>query len=217
MPRHPNFPTVTVVDHPVIQHKLTLMRDRDTPPSLFRQLLREIGEGLGYEVTRDLDLEMHRIETPLRAMEAPLIADPKITIVPILRAGLAMADGLTAVIPSARTGHIGLYRDEESKRPVEFLVRLPPDHGGPYFLVDPMIGTGHSSAYALTVLKRRGIEGARIRFMALLASPEGLQVIIDEHPDVGVTLAAVDESLDSNAFIVPGLGDAGDRQFGTMD
>jgi uracil phosphoribosyltransferase len=214
MRRDSRFPNLFIVDHPLIQHKLTHMRDRETSTRTFRQLLREITLLMGYEVTRNLPLTTRRIETPLTAMDAPVIAGRKLTVVPVLRAGLGMADGLLELVPSARVGHIGLYRDE-NKRPVQYYVRLPEVEDRDFIVCDPMIGTGHSAAHALTVLKQRGVAAAQIVFLALVASPEGLAVLQQAHPDVPVYVAALDDHLDEHAYIVPGLGDAGDRLFGT--
>lgn len=208
------FPSLFIVDHPLIQHKLTHMRDRDTSTRTFRELLREITLLLGYEVTRDLPLTTRRIETPLTAMDAPVIAGKKLAIVPVLRAGLGMADGLLELIPSARVGHIGVYRDE-NKRPVEYYVRLPEIEDRVFIVCDPMIGTGYSAAHAVSVLKGRGVAAERIRFVALVAAPEGVAAYAQHHPDVPMYVAAIDDHLNDHAYIVPGLGDAGDRLFGT--
>lgn len=208
------FPTLHIVDHPLIQHKLTHMRDHDTSTRTFRQLLREITQLMGYEVTRKLPIATRSIQTPMCAMDAPVIAGKKLAIVPVLRAGSGMADGLLDLVPSARVGHIGLYRDEQ-QRPVEYLVRLPEVEGRDFILCDPMIGTGYSAAHAVTVLKQRGVPAQNITFVALVASPEGMQVLYDHHPDVTVYLASLDEYLDEDGYILPGLGDAGDRLFGT--
>jgi uracil phosphoribosyltransferase len=214
MRQDPRFPRLFIVDHPLVQHKLTHMRDRDTSTRTFRQLLREISLLMGYEITRHLQLTTKRIETPLTPMDAPVIAGKKLAVVPVLRAGTGMADGLLELIPSAREGHIGLYRDE-NKRPVEYLVRLPEVEGRSFILVDPMVGTGYSAAHAVDVLKKRGVPAADISFMALVAAPEGVSVFQARHPDVPMYVAALDEFLDGHAYIVPGLGDAGDRLFGT--
>ena len=210
------FPNLFILDHPLIQHKLTHMRDRDTSTRTFRQLLREISLLMGYEVTRELPLAMRRIDTPLTAMDAPVIAGKKLAIVPVLRAGIGMADGLQELLPSARVGHIGLYRDE-NHQPVEYLVRLPETEARTFILCDPMIGTGNSAVHAVDVLKSRGVPAAQIRFVALVASPEGVDVFQRRHADVTMYVASLDERLDENAYIVPGLGDAGDRLFGTKN
>jgi len=209
------FPSLHVLGHPLIRHKLTLMRDKRTPTIQFRQLLREIALLMGYEITRDLPVTTERIETPLTVMEAPLIAGKKVAIVSILRAGLGMADGLQDLIPSARMGHIGLYRDPQTKRPVEYFVKLPEPEGRLFILCDPMLATGHSAVAAIDILNRRGVSDASIRFMALVAAPEGVRVFTEAHPTIPVYAAALDEYLNDHAYIVPGLGDAGDRLFGT--
>ncbi len=214
MRQDPRFPNLFIVDHPLIQHKLTHMRDQSTSTRTFRELLREITLLLGCEVTRDLPLTSRRIETPLTAMDAPVIAGRKLAIVPVLRAGLGMADGLLDLIPSARVGHIGVYRDE-NKRPVEYYVRLPEIEDRIFIVCDPMIGTGYSAAHAVSVLKQRGVAADRIRFVALVAAPEGVATYQQQHPDVPLYVGALDAHLNDHAYIVPGLGDAGDRLFGT--
>ena len=216
MKQDPRFPNLFILDHPLIQHKLTHMRDKTTSTRTFRELLREITLLMGYEVTRNLPLATRAIETPMASMQAPVIAGKKLAIVPVLRAGIGMADGLQELIPSARVGHIGLYRDE-NHRPVEYLVRLPETGGRIFILCDPMIGTGYSAAHAVQVLKNRGVRGKDILFLALVASPEGVGVYQEQHPDVPMFVAALDDRLDKNAYIVPGLGDAGDRLFGTKN
>jgi uracil phosphoribosyltransferase len=202
-----------VIDHPLIQHKLSLMRDKETPPILFRQLLREIGLLMGYEITRDLPLTMKSIETPIEPMEAPVLARD-VSIVSILRAGLGMAEGLRELIPSAREGHIGLYRDPVTKEAKEYFVKLP-ENPGRVLLVDPMLATGGSAVHAVQILRNRGVPAEEIRFMVLVAAPEGLEVFAKAHPQVPVFTAALDSHLNDKAYIVPGLGDAGDRIFGT--
>jgi uracil phosphoribosyltransferase len=216
MKQDSRFPNLFILDHPLIQHKLTHMRDKTTSTRTFRELLREITLLMGYEVTRKLPLTTRTIETPLTKMEAPVIAGKKLAIVPVLRAGIGMADGLLELIPSARVGHIGLYRDEHH-RPVEYVVRLPELEGRVFILCDPMIGTGYSAAHAVDVLKKRGVPADHILFLALVASPEGMQVFQDEHPDVMMYVGSLDDHLDEHAYIVPGLGDAGDRLFGTKN
>ena len=216
MRQDPRFPKLFICDHPLIQHKLSHMRDRDTSTRTFRQLLREITLLMGYEVTRALPLTTRRIETPLTPMDAPVIAGKKLAIVPVLRAGIGMADGLQELIPSARVGHIGLYRDE-NHRPVEYVVRLPEVEGRTFILCDPMIGTGYSAVHAVDVLRDRGVPADDIMFVALVASPEGVGVFQSRHADVPMYVAALDDRLDGNAYIVPGLGDAGDRLFGTKN
>lgn len=208
------FPNLFIVDHPLIQHKLTHMRDRETSSRTFRSLLREITLLMGYEVTRDLPLTTTQIHTPLAPMDAPVIAGRKLAIVPVLRAGLGMVDALLELVPSARVGHIGSYRDE-NKRPKEYFVRLPEIAGRQFIICDPMIGTGYSSVHAVDVLKKRGVAARDIRFLALVAAPEGVAVYEKHHPDVPMYVAALDDYLNDHAYIVPGLGDAGDRLFGT--
>jgi uracil phosphoribosyltransferase len=212
----PEFGSFFVLDHPLIQHKLTLMRDRRRETSGFRQLLREIAMLMGYEVTRDLKLALSPVDTPLARFDAPVLAGRKLAIVPILRAGLGMADGLLDLMPSARVGHIGLYRDPATLTPVEYLVKLPGALGERDIIVaDPMLATGGSAAYAVDVLLREGADPARIRFMALVAAPEGARFFRDRHPGVPVYVAALDSHLNDHFYIVPGLGDAGDRLHGT--
>ena len=208
------FPTLRILDHPLIQHKLTHMRDRTTSTRTFRELLRELTLLMGYEITRALPLTMRRIETPLAAIDAPVIAGRKVAIVPVLRAGLGMAEGLMELIPSARQGHVGLYRDEDS-RPVEYYVRLPEVEGRTFIVCDPMLATGRSAAHAVQVLLERGVPADAVVFLALVAAPEGVAAFARRHPTVPVFVAALDSHLNEADYIVPGLGDAGDRIFGT--
>lgn len=212
---HPDFANLRVLDHPLIAHKLSIMRDRTTPTVLFRQLLKEITLLMGYEITRDLPMATRRIETPLTEMDAPEIDGRKLAIVSILRAGLGMAEGLHELVPAAREGHIGLYRDPDTKRPVEYYVKLPNPNGRPFILVDPMLATGYSAVAAVDVLNKHGVADTDIRFVALVAAPEGVAVLQDRHPQLPVYTAALDSHLNEHAYIVPGLGDAGDRLFGT--
>ena len=212
---HPDFANLRVLDHPLIAHKLSIMRDRNTPTVLFRQLLKEITLLMGYEITRELPMATQRIETPLAEMDAPVIDGRKLAIVSILRAGLGMAEGLHELVPAAREGHIGLYRDPATKRPVEYYVKLPNPNGRPFILVDPMLATGYSAVAAVDVLNAHGVADTDIRFVALVAAPEGVQVVQDHHPQLPVYTAALDSHLNDHAYIVPGLGDAGDRLFGT--
>ncbi len=208
------FPQVTVIDHPLVQHKLTLLRDRETSTNGFRRIAREISLLLAYEVTRDLPLETVPIETPLEAMEAPQISGKKLCLVSILRAGNGILDGMLDLVPAARVGHVGLYRDPHTLTPVEYYLKLPDDLAERLVIVvDPMLATGHSAAAAVARLKEEG--AAAIRFVCLLAAPEGLRVFHAEHPDVPVFVAAIDRELDSHGYIRPGLGDAGDRLYGT--
>lgn len=191
------------------------MRDKTTSTRTFRELLKEIALLMGYEVTRNLALTYEEIETPLCPMTAPVIAGKKLVIVPILRAGIGMADGLLQLVPSAKVGHIGLYRDPETLKPVEYLVKLPPVEDRLFILVDPMLATGNSANAAVETLRKRGVPEDKIIFLALVAAPEGVDVFYKEHPSVPVYVASVDEKLNDHAYIVPGLGDAGDRLFGT--
>ncbi|WP_340150358.1 uracil phosphoribosyltransferase [uncultured Sneathiella sp.] len=212
----PRFPNLHILDHPLIVHKLSHMRDKKTSTKTFRQLLKEIALLMGYEITRHMPTTIEKIETPICPMEAPVLAGKKSAIVPILRAGLGMADGLLELMPSARVGHIGMYRDPKTKRPVEYLRKLPSAEDRFFILVDPMLATGYSAAAGVEVLLDHGVEEKNIRFMALVAAPEGVQVMQDMHPDVDVYVAALDQKLNEKAYIVPGLGDAGDRLYGTL-
>src|SRR6478609_879726 len=205
---------VNVVGHPLIQHKLTLMRERDRSIKNFRELVNEVGTLLCYEVTRDLPLELVDIETPLMPMKAPMIAGKKLTFAPILRAGVGFLDGMLALVPSARVAHIGLYRDPETLQAVEYYFKAPQDLSDrTVILMDPMLATGNSACAGASLLKARGARD--IRFVCLLAAPEGIAQFQSEHPDVPVWTAAIDECLNDHGYIVPGLGDAGDRMFGT--
>jgi uracil phosphoribosyltransferase len=206
--------TVNVVNHPLIQHKLSLMRERDRSIKGFRELLNEIGMLLCYEVTRDLPLELVDIETPLMPMKAPMIAGKKLTLAPILRAGVGFLDGMLALVPSARVAHIGLYRNPDTLEAVEYYFKAPQDLSDrTVVLMDPMLATGNSACAAAALLKTRGARD--IRFVCLLAAPEGIAHFQKEHPDVPVWTAAVDDKLNDHGYILPGLGDAGDRMFGT--
>lgn len=205
---------VHVVTHPLVQHKMTILRQRDTSTAQFREITREISLLMAYEVTRDLPLQTVTIATPMEAMEAPSLAGKKICFVPILRAGNGILDGMLDLIPSARVGHIGLYRDPATLVPVEYYLKLPDDLPERLVvLVDPMLATGHSAAAALTRLREAG--AVQLRFVCLLAAPEGLDVLARMHPDVPVYTAAIDRQLDEHGYIRPGLGDAGDRLYGT--
>ena len=207
-------PHLTIVDHPLVQHKLTLMRDKTTPTAVFRQLLREISMLLAYEVTRELPMTSETIETPLTGMKAPMLAGRKLALVSILRAGNGLLDGMLDLIPSARVGFVGLYRDEETLQPVQYYCKLPELLNERLTIaVDPMLATGNSSAAAIDLLKGAG--ATNIRFLCLLAAPEGVERMKQAHPDVPIVTAALDERLNEKGYIVPGLGDAGDRMFGT--
>ncbi len=210
-----NMDGVTLIDHPLIKHKLTIMRNKLTPPSNFRNLLREISLLMGYEVTRDLPLQTIEIETPITTTIAPKLAGRKMCIFSILRAGEGLAQGLLDLIPSARVGHIGLYRDPKDLHAVEYYFKAPPHLDDRFCLVvDPMLATGNSAITALNRIKKAGARN--ITFLCLLAAPEGLQALRKAHPDVHIFTAAIDEKLNEKSYIVPGLGDAGDRIFGTL-
>lgn len=205
---------VTIVDHPLVQHKLTLLRDKRTSTRTFRGLLREIAALLCYEVTRDLPLEEIEIETPLAPTRGQTIAGKKLVFAPILRAGMGMLDGMLELVPSARVAHIGLYRDPSTLKAVEYYFKAPGDVSERLVVViDPMLATGHTAVAALDRLKEHGV--TRIRFVCVLAAPEGVDIVRSHHPDVPIWAAAVDEKLDEHSYIVPGLGDAGDRIYGT--
>lgn len=203
-----------IVDHPLITHKLSIMRNKKTGSKDFRELLDEIALLMGYEITRDLPLEDVTIETPITKMTAKMVSGKKLAIVPILRAGLGMVDGLLRLVPVAKVGHIGLYRDPDTHMPVEYYCKLPFDiEDRIVILVDPMLATGGSSSDALTMLKKKGCKN--IRLMCLVAAPEGVKKVQEDHPDVDIYTASLDDYLNEHAYIVPGLGDAGDRIFGT--
>lgn len=213
---HPQFSNLHIIDHPLIQHKLTQMRKENTPKHEFRQLLREIALLMGYEITRGLPLTTEMISTPITSMEAPVLAGKTPAIVPILRAGLGMADGLLELIPEADEGHIGMYRDPITKKPIEYLVKLPNANGRIFFLVDPMLATGNSAVAAVDTLIKHGADLTKIKFMCLVAAPEGISVFNQKYSSIPIYTAALDEKLNERAHIVPGLGDAGDRLFGTL-
>ena len=205
---------VTVLDHPLIQHKLAILRSKDTPVKEFRELVGEIAGLMCYEATRNLPLKEVRVETPITTATCHMLARKKMAIVPILRAGLGMVDSMVGLIPSAKIGHIGLYRDPETHKPVEYYCKLPDDIGNrQVFVVDPMLATGGSAIAAIDFLKQHGCK--QIIMMNIIGCPEGVKAVTAAHPDVDIYLAAMDEKLNANAYIVPGLGDAGDRIFGT--
>lgn len=205
---------VFVMDHPLIQHKLTLIRDKNTGTKEFKELVKEVSMLMGYEVTRELSLEETEIETPVCKTKSKVLSGKKLGIVPILRAGLGMVDGFLNLLPAAKVGHIGLYRDPETLQPVEYYCKLPTDvTERELIVVDPMLATGGSAKAAIRFIKNRGV--TNIKLVCLIAAPEGIKAVHDEHPDVDIYAAAVDECLNDHAYIVPGLGDAGDRLFGT--
>lgn len=206
---------INVINHPLIQHKLTLMRQKDTGAKDFRQLLDEISMLMAYEVTRDFPTEDIEIETPVAKCTAKILAGKKVAVVPILRAGLGMVNGIINLIPAAKIGHIGLYRDEKTLEPVEYFCKMPKDiEDRLLIVVDPMLATGGSAAEAITMLKKRGAKS--MLFMCLLAAPEGIKLFNEKHPDVPIYTACVDDHLNEHGYIVPGIGDAGDRIFGTI-
>ncbi len=205
---------VYVFDHPLIQHKLTYIRDVNTGTKEFRELVDEVASLMAFEITRDMPLEDTEVETPVQKTTSKVLAGKKLGIVPILRAGIGMIDGILKLIPAAKVGHIGLYRDPETLLPVEYYVKLPADVAErDFILVDPMLATGGSAIEAVNSLKKRG--AVSIKFMCLIAAPEGVKALQEAHPDVDIYIAALDEKLNDHGYIVPGLGDAGDRLFGT--
>jgi uracil phosphoribosyltransferase len=208
------FPNLTVISHPLIQHKLAVLRDRKTSKKTFRALVEEISMLMGYEVTKDLPIEAIEINTPLEQTTAYKVSGKKLTLVPVLRAGLGMADGILRLVPSARVGHIGMYRDHDTLEPVDYYFKIPRDAEARDFIVlDPMLATGGSAVAAVQSLKKQG--GSRIRLVCLVAAPEGVQRMLQQHPDVQIYTAALDRQLNEQGYILPGLGDAGDRLFGT--
>ena len=205
---------VYIMDHPLIQHKISILRKKSTGTNEFRALIEEIAMLMGYEALRDLPLEDVEVETPIETCMTPMIAGRKLAVVPILRAGLGMVDGMLAMIPSAKVGHIGLYRDPVTVKPVEYYCKLPEDcENRDVFVVDPMLATGGSSVAAIQMLKDKGVKN--IKFMCIIAAPEGVKAMQEAHPDVDMFIGALDEKLNEHSYIVPGLGDAGDRIFGT--
>ena len=208
------FPTLRVVTHPLVQHKLSILRNRATPTKIFKELVEEIAMLMAYEATVDMQTQDVRVETPLESTVGRQLSGKKLTLVPILRAGLGMVDGISRLAPNARIGHIGLYRNHDTLEPVDYYFKVPGDTADrDFFVLDPMLATGGSAASAVTSLKRAG--ATRIRFLCLVAAPEGVRKLATEHPDVMVFCAALDRELNSQGYILPGLGDAGDRLFGT--
>lgn len=205
---------VHVMDHPLIQHKLTIIRDKATGTKVFREVADEIAMLMAYEITRDLELEDTMVETPVVKAKAKTLTGKKLGVVPILRAGLGMVEGVVKLIPAAKVGHIGMYRDETTFEPVEYFIKMPSDiNERTLIVVDPMLATGGSAILAMDALKKRG--ATNIKFMCMVAAPEGVKALQDKHPDVDIYIAALDEGLNEDGYIVPGLGDAGDRLFGT--
>ena len=205
---------VFIMDHPLIQHKISMLRNKNTGTNEFRKLIEEIAVLMGYEALRDLPLEEVEVETPIETCMTPMISGKKLAVVPVLRAGLGMVNGITTLVPSAKIGHIGLYRDPETYEPVEYYCKLPADcDEREVFVVDPMLATGGSSVAAIQMLKEKGVK--HIRFMCIIAAPEGVERMQKEHPDVDIYIGALDEKLNEHKYIIPGLGDAGDRIFGT--
>lgn len=214
MPTTPSLPGLSIVRHPLVQHKLSILRDRRTPKKIFKELVDEIAMLMAYEATSDLTLEPVDVETPLEHTIAQRVSGKKLTLVPILRAGLGMVEGILKLVPSARVGHIGLYRDHETLEPVDYYFKVPADAGErDFLLLDPMLATGGSAVAAIRSLKRAG--ATRIRFLCIVAAPAGAARVHDAHPDVPILCAALDRELNDRGYILPGLGDAGDRLFGT--
>lgn len=210
----PGFPTLRIVSHPLVQHKLTMLRDRETPTKIFKELVDEIAMLMAYEATSELTVEDTVVETPLERTVGHRVSGKKLTLVPILRAGLGMVEGVYRIMPGARVGHIGLYRDHDTLKPVDYYFKVPSDASErDFFLLDPMLATGGSAVAAVGSLKRAG--ATRIRFMCLVAAPEGVKRLSAAHPDVMIYCAALDRELNESGYILPGLGDAGDRLFGT--
>lgn len=205
-----------IIEHPLISHKLTILRDVDTGTKDFREIVNEIARLLAYEVSRDLPLEDVEIETPITKSVQKKIAGKKVSVIPILRAGLGMVDGILDLVPAARVGHVGLYRDEDTKDAIEYFVKMPKDIASrQMYVVDPMLATGGSAISAIDSILERGAKPENIKFICIVAAPEGVKAFHEVHPDIEIYTAALDEKLDENAYIVPGLGDAGDRLYGT--
>jgi uracil phosphoribosyltransferase len=210
----PEFPSLSIVKHPLVQHKMTLLRDRNTQTKIFKELVDEIAMFMAYEATADLTLETVPVETPLETTSGWQVSGKKLTLVPILRAGLGMVEGILRLVPGARVGHIGLYRDHDTLEPVDYYFKVPGDAAErDFFVLDPMLATGGSAVSAVSSLKRAG--AARIRFLCLVAAPQGVKRLTEAHPDVSIYCASLDRELNDQGYILPGLGDAGDRLFGT--
>src|SRR3954468_8685091 len=210
----PQFPTLPIVTHPLVQHKLSILRDRSTPTKIFKELVEEIAMLMAYEATAKIPLEDVDVATPLETAKGKQLSGKKLTLVPILRAGLGMVEGIYRLVPNARIGHIGLYRNHDTLEPVDYYFKVPGDAAErDFFVLDPMLATGGSAVSAVTSLKRAG--ATRIRFLCLVAAPEGVRRLADAHPDVSIYCASLDRELNSQGYILPGLGDAGDRLFGT--
>lgn len=216
MYEHEKFKNLFIIDHPLVQHKLSMMRFKGCEQKQFRGALKEISLLMGYELTRNLPLTTREIETPIQLMKAPVLDGDRPAIVPILRAGLGMSEGLNELMPSAAIGHIGLYRDAETHKPCEYLVKLPSPKNRIFILVDPMLATGNSAIHAVDVLVKNGVKPENVLFMALVGAPEGMETFHAAYPQVKVYMAALDKQLNEKAYIIPGLGDAGDRLFGTL-
>ncbi len=215
MPNHPEHPNLRLVEHPLVQHKMSLLRDESTSKKGFRELVDELSMLLAYEATSELPLASVTVRTPLETMDARRVAGKKVTLLPVLRAGLGMVDGVLRLVPSARVGHIGLYRDHDTLEPVHYYFKIPGEAEARQFIIlDPMLATGGSASAAVDALKESGV--ASIRLVCLVAAPEGVRRMEKDHPDVLVITAALDRELDENGYILPGLGDAGDRLFGTL-
>ena len=217
MPEHPDFKNLYIIDHPLVQDRLSYIRRKDTSFADFRRVLRDISVLMAYEVTKDLEMTTEEIQTPVQNMAAPVLAKPEPVIIPILRAGLGLSDALTEVLTGAVHGHIGVFRDEKTHRPVEYMVKLPGDISTrEVIVVDPMLATGHSIKHSLDILTREGVAQNQIKLMILVAAPEGVALVREHYPDIAIYTAALDSHLNEKAYIVPGLGDAGDRFCGTI-
>lgn len=212
---HGDFPQLKTLDHPIVQHKAAILRDKSTPHHVFRQVVRELSIVLAYEASTELKTEAVHIQTPVGDMKAQSLSGNAPVIIPILRAGLGMVDGFLDIIPSARVGHIGLFRDEETLEPQPYYFKIPSDHNAPYFIIDPMLATGGTACDAATQLKATGVNN--IHFIGIIAAPEGVETLSRAHPDIAITVAVLDEGLNAESYIVPGLGDAGDRINGTFE